>query len=408
MKCIKCSKELPEGSVFCCFCGEKQKALCSSCGAELVCGALFCHKCGAKQGEEKKEQAKAPEMKIKSSVPEEHKDIHGFYNSAWLNFDVSENLVVFADGNGLYSATADGKLYRRSDYPIAVATDGVTVYAVEDDFSNERLVIKKYSDKLSLISEKNLGVAGNVCADGYQKIYTLTCDAYYQVSLRVWGNNPAEDIEIIKAELDFPIPEKIKVGQITWGGYTVQSVGNRLLVDNDVLYFEADAVNDEDDFSKLLIAYDISEREYEVIWHGTNSGKPLFFDFEKKIMWTKAKDSEAGKLPPNALVSRLIAPQAPMLYNTGVWSLDEERIRYFDGNKAYEAPSYYQFYAVDNSGRRSGNWNPTTHGMADKAIMWNGNIIMNLEDYDIYTSYPAEFECPDNSRRIKLENIKVD
>lgn len=50
MNCQKCGKLLPDGSMFCNYCGTKQvvKKVCSSCGAELPSDAMFCHVCGEK------------------------------------------------------------------------------------------------------------------------------------------------------------------------------------------------------------------------------------------------------------------------------------------------------------------------------------------------------------------------
>ena len=50
--CIKCGKELPEGSAFCPSCGEAvpvehtKNNCCRKCGTKLSEGTAFCHKCG--------------------------------------------------------------------------------------------------------------------------------------------------------------------------------------------------------------------------------------------------------------------------------------------------------------------------------------------------------------------------
>lgn len=50
--CIKCGKELPEGSAFCPSCGEAvpvehtKNNFCRKCGTKLSEGTVFCHKCG--------------------------------------------------------------------------------------------------------------------------------------------------------------------------------------------------------------------------------------------------------------------------------------------------------------------------------------------------------------------------
>ena len=48
MKCVNCSRELPEGSDFCPYCGSKQeeKIFCNKCGRELPPDSDYCQFCG--------------------------------------------------------------------------------------------------------------------------------------------------------------------------------------------------------------------------------------------------------------------------------------------------------------------------------------------------------------------------
>lgn len=52
MKCVKCGKEVPDGALFCAFCGSKMESeknvqFCVNCGAQVEDGAAFCQSCGS-------------------------------------------------------------------------------------------------------------------------------------------------------------------------------------------------------------------------------------------------------------------------------------------------------------------------------------------------------------------------
>ena len=55
LRCIACNERIPNGSVFCPYCGLRQPdpeinivRYCSECGTKLEVDELFCHHCGAK------------------------------------------------------------------------------------------------------------------------------------------------------------------------------------------------------------------------------------------------------------------------------------------------------------------------------------------------------------------------
>jgi len=51
MICGKCGKEIPEGAVFCGWCGERcGEKICKACGTRLRSDELFCHECGVRWG----------------------------------------------------------------------------------------------------------------------------------------------------------------------------------------------------------------------------------------------------------------------------------------------------------------------------------------------------------------------
>lgn len=49
MVCGKCGKSIPEGAVFCCWCGARcEERVCAVCGTKLRNDQIFCHECGTK------------------------------------------------------------------------------------------------------------------------------------------------------------------------------------------------------------------------------------------------------------------------------------------------------------------------------------------------------------------------
>ena len=47
-KCVSCGKDIPQGGLFCPYCGAKQEKYCKKCGNKIASDALFCSSCGEK------------------------------------------------------------------------------------------------------------------------------------------------------------------------------------------------------------------------------------------------------------------------------------------------------------------------------------------------------------------------
>lgn len=75
MVCGKCGKDLPEGAIFCSYCGERcVRKVCTACGAEIKEGQLFCKVCGLRcdeggfKGAEPSPAAKMPQGAVMPGV----------------------------------------------------------------------------------------------------------------------------------------------------------------------------------------------------------------------------------------------------------------------------------------------------------------------------------------------------
>lgn len=65
MICCKCGKIVPDGAIFCCWCGEKNtKKVCAACGTVLREDQLFCHECGVKWDGETPRTAEWPPEEV--------------------------------------------------------------------------------------------------------------------------------------------------------------------------------------------------------------------------------------------------------------------------------------------------------------------------------------------------------
>lgn len=62
MICGKCGKTIPDGAIFCCWCGGRcAEKVCATCGTELRGDQLFCHECGVRWEGEISQAVKQPE-----------------------------------------------------------------------------------------------------------------------------------------------------------------------------------------------------------------------------------------------------------------------------------------------------------------------------------------------------------
>ncbi|MDO5478532.1 MAG: zinc-ribbon domain-containing protein [Clostridia bacterium] len=423
MYCNKCGKELVSGALFCSFCGAKQIAVCANCGTELMSGALFCHKCGTKAGAVKE---KAEAVKAVTSA-KAATDLRGLHCNFVNQFCANNKVLAFSDYNSTYLFDK-GSLYKIAEASKYLGMTDEAVYACVVDYDDEdgNYVVraKKYDYKLNLLSQQE---KDRYAPEGPVSVfYTMNGCTLYKVSYTNErdrdGNGIYVKLSFIKTNLETGEKKEYKLDKLAVaGGLFTDFSDNFVLVDEDKLYLRGALVTyDEDDDSYIdsaVVTFDFAEGKAELLWkdEGREYGKPLFFDFTKKIMWTyttESEDNAAGRsyaYGKRTVVARRIAPGSAILSDFKVWeNMKFSRgFGYFDGEKSYASDSGYTFFGVMENGIRSEDWNKTGHGRAETTVVWDGKIISDIyADYHYY-SYPAEFSKPDEGGIVKLNEISV-
>lgn len=428
MFCNKCGKEITNDSIFCSWCGAKQATTCGSCGAELQNGALFCHKCGNKVGD-------VPVAPVVSAVQspvavtkgKASPDVRGFYKNRRYDVCSNDKAAVFCDNSEFYLYDKEGKLYKASKYISYVGMTDDNVYAIEQDYdggSQYILSVLKYDYQLNLISQHEIdryepeGIATHA--------FTMNGEAFYKIKFITErgsdGNEVATDVVFTRTDLETLEKKEYRFDKITIEGGRFTDFGyGTIPVDEDKLYLEGRLVElgeaSDYDFIGITVTFNFADGKFDVLWKedAGNYGKPIFFDFAKKIMWTVPTKNEADvdgwdiNSWKYTLVARRIARDSAILSNFNQWKNFEigSNFTYFDGSIAYIAPTYHQFYGVIGSGAKSEDWNKSGHGRTETTVVWNDKIISDIyADYN-YMVYPAEVCKPDDDRIVKPDVINV-
>lgn len=407
MYCKRCSKEIPDEALFCCFCGEKQQTICADCGTELVADAIFCHNCGGKVG--------AVNVTTNKKV---YSDAHGFYGQAQSRMSVGDELLVFNDYNAVY--VVDKSLNIRqvcNEAARAVSHTDDAIYVALPDYENNKIVLNKYDNDLKMISSKVLCDIA-LTSEHRRGISAMNGEAYYQAEYdhSYDADNMAIYQNVVLRRIDLETGKETKYAfdaLTAENGYLDEF--DHLLIDGNKVYIEAyfrtkntDASCDEVwNRSAAVAVFDFDTGCTSLLWNkdtDLNCGEPLFFDFANGIMWTKATREEIKinslrcSEYDGALVAKKIGKNTPILKEYEVWYVQNPYdLFYFDGKYAFDVPGYYNFYGVDKNGNRSKDWNPTGHGRCQTAMVWNGMVVADLlADYK-YTAYPLGFEPPAQS-----------
>ena len=437
-KCSNCGAPLREGAVFCSSCGQavSRAVFCSKCGTELDAGDKFCFVCGAAvkgaaaQSEQPKRRGRPPKSESKPARKAAYPDICGFY-SGNKTVCASERAIVFADYNAIYRVDEDLNMRSNGKFSglcgVAQTEDGILAVKTRYDKASsvERLVVYTLSDDLQLLDERVMcDLPGYEETDSYS--WKLTGDSLFlirHVQVRDdMGHRRSADIRFTRFDLTSGEETVFEPGEICVdnGRLTrIDDASPRVLADGSKLYFEGDIrfhdADEDDDDEGAVFCLDFDTGEFTLLWHGaSNLGCPRFFDFKNGVMWTTPREMECkrrgwepyGVLP---LVPRKIAPNAPILANLQVWKKgpDGRYLAYFDGKKAYFAPDYYHFYALDCDGNQSEDWNNSGHGRTETAVVWQDKVIMDLKADYWYTAYPAGFSKPHWSEEIDMRTKEI-
>ena len=446
--CVKCGALLRAGAKFCGACGAKIEAprFCTQCGQSLEPGEAFCTQCGApadgpapvpkRRGRPPKDAAPAdgpapvpkrrgrpPKDAAAAAVPAtpkanrakkpDYPDVRGFYGRHKAVSAGDEALVWYRDCK-LYCLERDWTLHSQDDtgciYDVIQTKDAILV--LDYDYAEPCWALKTYDRKLSLLSKKVLCEAPDADAvESYHAfltqfdLYVLQYTEAYDAAL---DRDISTDISLRRVDLATGETREWRWDRLEWEGWTV-SVSAIDAVDGERPYLPVELYQGEDKEYAILI-FDPQTGGFSALWQGGyfKEGRPMFYDWEKRVMWThptKAEIERRQDLTEKSLVARKIAPGTPMLSTMSIWKEYREgsSFTYFDGEHAYYAPSYYTFFGYIKSGDQSEDWNESTHGRTETAVVWpqEGKIVMDLEA-DCYTVYPLEVTKPSYDELIFL------
>lgn len=436
--CSNCGAALREGAGFCSGCGQAvvKAVFCSKCGTELEAGDKFCFSCGAAvkgvaaPTEQPKRRGRPPKSeaapaKKKASYP----DICGFYGQNNKVVSVSERAIVFSESGYLYRVDKDLNMYKQRIHADSVAQTADGVWAADMDYNQEsgvyELLLWTLSDELQVLSKRVICELPGCEETDYYRC-KLSGESLYLIHHVLVeddaGRQVSQDLRFTRFDLVSGEETILEPGEVCVDSGKLKKIDAwqpRLLADGSKLYFEGDIhfpdAEEDDDDEGAVFCLDFDSGEFSLLWHGNgNLGYPRFFDFKKGIMWTNPREMECkrrgwepyGDLP---LVARKITPNAPILANCHVWEkLPYGRnFTYFDGEKAYFAPDYYHFYAVDQMGNQSEDWNQSGHGRTETAVVWQDKVIMDLMADYWYTAYPAGFGKPDWRECIDMREKEI-
>lgn len=437
--CVKCGAPLREGAKFCGACGAKieLQRFCTQCGEPLEPGEKFCTQCGAPV-----EGAPAPAPKRRGRPPKnpaavaapaapkankekkpDFPDVRGFYGKKDKAVSASDEALVWGEGGKVYCLDRNWNIrLKEMDSVGSIIQTKENILVLDRTYDSDcvdHLVLKTFDKQLSLLSEKEFDSWPDDCVEGHE--YYMT-----QFDLFILQHTEADDVD-----LSDPIDTDISLRQIDlstgetkewswdrleWKGWTVSFDGGAFLgVDGGRPYLFV-SLQKEDDRASAILIFDPQTGGFSLLWQGgyvSDEGRPMFFDWKKRIMWTrptKAEIESRSNLTKKSLVARKIAPNAPILSAMPTWQEFPDgygSFSYFDGEHAYYAPRYYEFYGFDKFSGQSEDWNRSGHGRTETAVVWpqTDKIVMDLMADYYYTVYPMSVAKPDYGELITPKKI---
>lgn len=448
--CSNCGAPLREGAGFCSACGAavNTAVFCSQCGTELSAGDKFCYACGApvkaaepkaapatgeqprRRGRPPKNAAPAPAEEV--SMKDTYPSVLGFYDKCCRAVSISDRAAVFGDYDGLFRVDKDLHMLSHNIgyglFQVVQTKTGIRVLLDDYGDSGRTLELLELDDDLKILSRRQVAT---LPGDDMPEECGYAMSEHYLFTVRYLpvenedGDTIHQDITFTRLCLDSGEELVLSGNDVQVEGCPLsQCYENSLLADSGILYFSG-AVQERDEdgdasYPGVWMAIDFDAGEFRPLWKGKGYpayGRPEFFDFAKGIMWTHPREMEMKrrgweKSPKKYLVPRKIGWNNPILANYNVWTLNDkvDDLAYFDGEHAYYAPSYYQFYMVDANGYISEDWNGTGHGRTETAVVWpqKGKVIADLLADYYYTAYPLKsYTCPTSAETQKLEAEKV-
>ena len=412
--CANCGAPLREGANFCGACGVRIEAprFCTQCGQSLKPGENFCTQCGAPADGPAPVPAAPTAGRAKKP---DYPDVRGFYGKHKA-VSAGDEALVWCDNSGykLYCLERDWTLHSCSAslvIDVIQTKDAVLALAEDSQADSSRLILKTYDKQLSLLSEKtlcDLPIDGTVEFSAFMTQFDLFVLQHTEAYNAELDQDISTDISLRRIDPATGEIREWKWDRLEWEGWTVR-LFNIKTVDGEQPYLSVDLYKGEDQEEAILI-FDPQTGGFSCLWQSgwSDGGRPMFFDWEKRIIWTHPTKAEAERrsdLTAKSLVARRIAPNAPILSSMPVWKeYHGHYFTYFDGQRAYYAPSYYEFFAYIESGDQSEDWNPSGHGRAETAVVWPqaGKIVMDLMADYYYTVYPLEVAKPSDGSLIPL------
>lgn len=426
--CVKCGAPLREGAKFCGACGAKAETqrFCTECGAQLMPGEAFCTECGTpadgapapkRRGRPPKNPA-APVIsapKANSKKPD-YPDVRGFYGRRYGKFkavSASDEALVWSDGRETYRLGRDWTLDSTGSYDSIIQTkENILALKIDCEDDSSHMILHTLDKNLRELSQKELCEIPAEDAieewDYYMTqfdLFVLQYTSAYDVTLE---QDISTGISLRQVDLASGQVQEWKWERLEHNGWTAGDLEIET-VDGEQVYLGM-RLYKEEDWDDAILIFDPQTGGFSALWQDSvaNGGMPLFYDWAKRIMWTHPTRAEQERrgFGSEALVGRKIGPGSPIISNLPVWQkfFSGGYFTYFDGEHAYYAPSYYEFFSYIETGSKSEDWNHTGHGRAETAVVWPqaGKIVMDLMADYWYTIYPMSVTKPGNDELISL------
>lgn len=421
--CESCGAALKKGAKFCSKCGAKvvEKRYCANCGAELDPDDLFCGACGTPVDDAGGAEPAGGAGREKSSGQAAVKVVKdsGYYSlgieKPHVNtpdhyfFETEKGEIARLDKSMAGKTVPPRNEYGRGGIQAMGVVDGALAVLMEGSFGGEdKCYLEYYTFDLEYIRSEALeGLKGprssEYFVDGSHMFYIV-----YEYAGQTEENRKYYHYKVISYDIlskrSTEIPVVVKDLQ-------AESI-ERAWCDQSNLYLEIAGVDtkadkDADNYKSWFIRVDAKYKATEILADRYNrdgdKGYPLFFDFEKDVMWTYLTDAECKRFglirnehsyKEGYLGARKIRPGAPVLKEYPIWKITDKFAMeggYFDGEFMFSDRGVYDFYTCTQSGDMI-KWPNYGGGKTVNSFVWNDKIIGDLHAHYRYHYYPKQLE----------------